>query len=128
MSVNRTQGQPPDPIRFAKLLAKIQNHLGRTSSLVGIANLLGPSAKQHFEARDVALARLEHMASKLLTEMEEWRIRREQTFEEKERGLEEKYRKKEDELQSTAIKETTVRQLARNCQVFGVTSCPGSST
>jgi hypothetical protein len=26
------------------------------------------------------------------------------------------------------LKKTTVRQLARNCQVFGVTSCPGSFT
>lgn len=90
-----------DPITFAKLTAAVQKHLGQTS-LLNIGNLLGPAATQHFEAREIALARLEKMASGLLEEMEEGRKRREQEFGAKEQALEAKIEQKQRELEEAA--------------------------
>jgi ABC-type multidrug transport system fused ATPase/permease subunit len=90
-----------EPVQFAKFVAAVQKHLGQTS-LLNIGNLLGPAATQHFEARAVALARLEKVASNLLEEMEEARKRREQEFQEKERALGEKYEQKQRELEAAA--------------------------
>jgi molybdenum-dependent DNA-binding transcriptional regulator ModE len=107
VTVNRPQqNQERDAVRFAKLIASVQKHLGKTSSLLGVANLLGPSVKQHFEAREIALARLEKAASDMLVEMEEGRKRREKELQEKERVLEAKYQHNEQELQATATQKT----------------------
>jgi hypothetical protein len=99
VSVQRNQNA--DPVEFAKLVAAVQRHLGQTS-LLNIGNLLGPAATQHFEAREIALARLEKTASNLLEEMEEARRRREQEFEVKERALDAKVEQKQLELEEAA--------------------------
>jgi hypothetical protein len=90
-----------DPITTAKLIAAVQKHLGQTS-LLNIGNLLGPAATQHFEAREIALARLEKTASGLLEEMEEARKRREQEFQAKEQALEAKIEQKQRTLEEAA--------------------------
>ena len=58
-----------DQVQVARLIAAVQKHLNVTS-LFNIGNLLGPAATQHFEAREIALARLETIAANLLEEME----------------------------------------------------------
>jgi hypothetical protein len=88
-------------IVFAKLVASVQKHLGQ-SSLLSIGNLLGPTARQHFEAREIALARLERMSSALLEEMESARKRREEEFEVKEKALEAKLEARQREIDATA--------------------------
>lgn len=101
VSVNpRSQGEP---VEFAKLIAAVQKHLG-VNSLLNIGNLLGPAATQHFEAREIALARLEKMSANLLEEMEEGRKRRDQEFEAKERELASRFEqsRKEQEAATTA--------------------------
>lgn len=90
-----------DTIQFAKLVAAAQTHLGQ-NSLLNIGNLLGPAATLHFEAREIALARLEKTASGLLEEMEEARKRREQEFEAKERALETRSEQKQRDLEEGA--------------------------
>jgi hypothetical protein len=82
-----------DPLQFAKCVASVQKHFGR-STLNDIAYLLGPATRQHFEAREVALTRLEKMAAVLLEEMEQARKRREEEFRQKETELKESYRPK----------------------------------
>ena len=98
------QNQREELLRFAKFVAVVQEHLGEVSSnAIGIANLLGPSVKEHFEAREIALARLEKLGSVMLGEMEDARKRRELEFEEEGKTAAElKYQQKEQELQ-TAI-------------------------
>lgn len=103
VTVNRPD-QPSGPqevLRFAQLIATVQRHLGRASSLVGVASLLGPGAREHFEAREAALDRLERLANDVLVEMEEGRRRRDRELQEKEKALEEKFQQKEQELQAT---------------------------
>jgi hypothetical protein len=90
-----------DQVTFAKLVASVQKHLGQ-SSLLNIGNLLGPAATHHFEAREIALARLETMSSTLLEEMEAARKRREQEFEAKEKALEAKVEQRQRELEKAA--------------------------
>jgi hypothetical protein len=104
VTVNRPN-QQQDPLRFAKLMAAIQKHLHKTTSLMGVADLLGPSAKEHFQAREIALARLEKMGSDMLLEMEQARKRREQEFGEKEKGLKETNRQRERELDAAIAKQ-----------------------
>lgn len=90
---------------FAKLVAAAQRNLGM-NSLLNIGNLLGPTATQHFEAREAALARLETLSSNLLVEMEDARKRREAAFFNKEQLLEARLEKKQSDLN----KALTVRQ------------------
>jgi hypothetical protein len=94
---------PPDQMRVARLTAALQKHLGQ-SSVLNMGNLLGPGAKQHFEAREIALTRLEKMAADMLSEMEEVRNHRELQFEAKERALEEKLQRSGAELEEKAQK------------------------
>jgi hypothetical protein len=99
VSVNRNDRT--DPVEFARFVAAVQKNLGQTN-LLNIGNLLGPAATQHFEAREIALARLEKTASGLLDEMEEARKRREQEFQAKERALEAKVEQRQRELEEAA--------------------------
>jgi ABC-type multidrug transport system fused ATPase/permease subunit len=99
VSVNRPDRA--DQVTFAKLVATVQKHLGQ-SSLLNIGNLLGPAATQHFEAREIALARLEKMSATLLEEMEVARKRREQEYEAKEKALEARIEQKGRELDEAA--------------------------
>lgn len=87
------------PIQFAKLVANLQKLLGQTS-LTAVGNLLGPGAKEHFEAREVALARLEKMAANLMQEMESTRKQREQELDAKEQTLKKRYDQKLAELET----------------------------
>jgi hypothetical protein len=108
VTVNRLDNQRlelAELCQFTKLIAVVQKHLNKLSPIVGVANLLGPEAKKHFEAREIALAHLETIASNMLKEMEEARKRREAEFHEREKGLEEKYKQKEQELQATFAKQ-----------------------
>lgn len=96
------QGQnKPSPSQFAKFAAAVQKHLGQTS-LLSVGNLLGPAATQHFEAREIALARLEKLAATLLGEMEEARKQRERDADAKAKALEERYEQKHAEMESRA--------------------------
>lgn len=99
VSVN-PRGQA-DPTEFAKLIAAVQRVTG-ASSLLNVGNLLGPAATQHFEAREIALARLEKMAAGLLEEMEEGRRRRDREFEAKSRELEARLEQSRQELEAAA--------------------------
>lgn len=99
--VNINRPDRADQVAFAKLVASVQKHLGH-SSLLNIGNLLGPAATQHFEAREIALARLEHMSSKLLDEMESARKRRDQEYEAKDKALEARIEQKQRELEEAA--------------------------
>lgn len=99
VSINRPNHV--NSVTFAKLVASVQKHLGQ-SSLLNIGNLLGPAATHHFEAREIALARLETMSSTLLQEMESARKRREEEFEAKEKALEAKIEQKQNEIEATA--------------------------
>lgn len=99
--VTITRPDRVDLVTFAKLVASVQKHLGQ-SSLLNIGNLLGPAATHHFEAREIALARLEKMSSTLLEEMEVARKRREQEFEAKEKALEAKVEQRQRELEEAA--------------------------
>ena len=86
---------------FAKVIATIQMTF-RTSSFNEFKNLLGPDTAKHFEARDIALAKLEEMTSKLLVEMEDNRKSREQEFQAKERELNDQIEKRRSELEDQA--------------------------
>ena len=98
------QGQPSQNLtQFAKFAAVVQRHLGQTS-LLNIGNLLGPAATQHFEAREIALARLEQLAANLLGEMEKSRQKREQETEEKRKALEEQFQRRHIELEAQTKK------------------------
>jgi hypothetical protein len=99
--VSISRNQQTDVVDFVKFAAVVQKCLGQTS-ILNIGNLLGPAATQHFEAREIALARLERMSSTLLQEMEEARKRREQEFEAKENSLNVKIEQKHHELDEVA--------------------------
>ena len=99
VTVNRPDNS--DPLTHTKLVAAVQKHLGATN-LLNVGNLLGPAATQHFEAREIALARLEKMASEVLEEMEAARKRREEEFGAKERALEGKFDQKHREHDEAA--------------------------
>lgn len=88
VTVNRPDNS--DPLIHTKLVAVVQKHLGATN-LLNVGNLLGPAAPQHFEAREIALARLEKMTSEVLEEMEAARKRCDEEFGAKERALEGKF-------------------------------------
>ncbi len=91
--------QDNQPVQFAKLVACVQKHLGQTS-LTTVGNLLGPGVKEHFEAREVALARLEKTAANLMGEMENTRKQREQELDAKEQVLKGRYDQKAAELET----------------------------
>lgn len=95
VSVNRPDRM--DQVQFAQLVAVVQRHL-KPSGVLDIGNLLGPATTKHFEAREIALARLEEMASNLLNEMETARREREREFHNKERELNEQYERRRAEL------------------------------
>ena len=88
-----------EPLELAKLASAAQKYLGVTSLNV-VGNILGPAAAQHFEAREVALARLEKLAANLLCEMEDVRKVREAETAAKEKSLNEQYQAKNDELEA----------------------------
>jgi hypothetical protein len=95
--VTVNSGQQKDAVQFAKLCAVAQKHLG-ASSLSNLSNLLGPEAQKHFEAREVALAKLEKLTATLLQDVENARQHREKELLEKERMLEEKYERRRSDL------------------------------
>ncbi len=99
VSVNRPDNA--DHLQIAKLVAALQKHLGQTS-IFNVGNLLGPAATQHFEAREIALARLEQLSANLLGEMEEARKRREREYDAKEKALEERIEQRVAELEAQA--------------------------
>ncbi len=96
-TVSVNGGQGPEPV--AKLAAIAQKHL-QTKSLLGIGSALGEEARQHFQAREIALAKLEKMAADLMQEMEEVRKRREDEYQSKVQTLENRVEKERQELQS----------------------------
>lgn len=99
VSVNRPDNA--DHLQIAKLVAALQKHLGQTS-ILNVGNLLGPAATQHFEAREIALTRLEQLSANLLGEMEEARKRREREYDAKEKALEERIEQRVTELEAQA--------------------------
>lgn len=99
VTVNRPDNA--DHLQIAKLVAALQKHLGQTS-ILNVGNLLGPAATQHFEAREIALARLEQLSANLLGEMEEARKRREQEYDAKEKALAERFEQRVAELEAQA--------------------------
>jgi hypothetical protein len=96
--VTVNHGQQKDAVQFAKLCAAAQKHLGATS-LSNLSNLLGPEAQRHFEAREVALAKLEKLTATLLQDVENARQQREKEFREKEEALEKKHEKRLTDLE-----------------------------
>ncbi|MEX1027787.1 MAG: hypothetical protein WD049_07245 [Candidatus Paceibacterota bacterium] len=96
--VTVSPGQQKDGVQFAKVCAAAQTHLGATS-LSNLSNLLGPEAQRHFEAREVALAKLEKLVATLLTDVERARHDRDKEFQEKEESLEHKFENKQQELE-----------------------------
>lgn len=90
-----------DQVQFAKLVAVVQRSL-KPGGVFDIGNLLGPAATKHFEAREIALARLETTASNLLGEMETARREREREFQAKERELNDLHEKRRAELEDQA--------------------------
>ena len=97
------------------LSLRFQKHL-RHTSLHNISYALGPAATKHFEAREIALARLENTQSALLEEMEQARIRREQAFEAKEQALEDKFAEKQHALEAE-IKARKEQQDSRETEL-----------
>ncbi len=97
--VTVSPGNQKDAVQFAKLCAAAQTHLG-ASSLSNLSNLLGPEAQKHFEAREVALAKLEKLTATLLQDVEKARQERDREFQGKEAALEEKYEQRLAELES----------------------------
>lgn len=97
--VTVSPGNQKDAVQFATLCAAAQTHLG-ASSLSNLSNLLGPEAQKHFEAREVALAKLEKLTATLLQDVEKARQERDREFHAKETALEEKYEQRLAELDS----------------------------
>lgn len=103
-------GQQTDAVQFAKFCASAQKHLG-ASSLNNLSNLLGPETMRHFEAREVALAKLEKLTATLLQDVETTRQERDREFHAKEKALEEKYEKRLSELdQQYEVQEKTIQE------------------
>lgn len=78
-------------LKLAKIASAVQRHIRVASTLASVGDLLGPSVREHFEARDVALSRLESLVSQATVQMEEARIRVEQELRTRERELEAKF-------------------------------------
>lgn len=100
VTVSVNQNEANSPFVLARLAASVQKRLEQTS-LISIGNLLGPSVKEHFEAREIALARLEKTASNLMVEMEQARKRREEELDAKEQELKERFDRRTAELEVT---------------------------
>lgn len=96
VSVNRPDNA--NQLQVAKIVAAVQKHLGETS-ILNVGNLLGPAATQHFEAREIALARLEKLSASVLEEMEEARKQREKAYHAKQETLAEQFKKRSTELE-----------------------------
>jgi len=88
------------PSNFFKIAATFQKYLGYANQM-SIGDLLGPGDSLHFEAREVALTRLETTASNLLVEMERVRKKRDEELETKEKSLEAKFDRKHQELEES---------------------------
>jgi hypothetical protein len=97
--VTVSAGNQKDAVQFAMFCAAAQKHLG-ASSLSNLSNLLGPEAQRHFEAREIALSKLEKLTATLLQDVEKSRQEREREFHVKETSLEEKYEQRLAELDS----------------------------
>ena len=94
---------PLDVLMFTKLVASVQKYLGQKSFL-NIGTFLGEATTKHFEAREIALARLERMSSTMLQEMEDARKARELEFVEKEKNLQEQFDAKQLEFETLSKK------------------------
>lgn len=89
--------QQKDHFAFVRLCAAAQKYLG-ASSLSNLGNLLGPEAQKHFEAREIALAKLEKLTATLLLDTEKARQDRDREFQAKEKALEDKFEQRQSEL------------------------------
>lgn len=98
VSVTPNNQQQPHPSSVAQLIAHAQQHLGRFS-VNALSSYLGEDAQRHFEARDVALARLEQLVASLTHDLEEARVASEQSLTEKEKHLEDRFDAREVRLE-----------------------------
>lgn len=113
VSVSPRSEPRPQPHEFSRLVGFAQKHLGRFS-VNALSSYLGEDAKRHFEARDVALARLEQLVAKLTFDLEEARKAKDAEVAAKEKRLEDKYQAKDAELDATAKqRESEVDQRKR---------------
>lgn len=94
------------PEEFSRLVGFAQQYLGQ-SPINALQTFLGEDAKRHFDAREVALARLETMVAKLTYDLEDARKAREVEFQAKEalllnhrKEVDEKFTIKSQELES----------------------------
>lgn len=84
----------------ARLLSFVQQSLGKFS-ISGLGVYLGEESQKHFEARDIALARLEELATRLTRDLETSRQQQQQSLQAKEQELEKRFQTKEQDLKNS---------------------------
>lgn len=104
VDVNSNQDEK-DHRKFSRLVAFAQGHLERIS-VNALNSYLGEDARRHFEARDIALARLETFVAQLTRELEDTRARRDREFDQKEKALESKFDERQQRLELVAQQRT----------------------
>lgn len=83
--------------KLSQLVASVQEAFGHLP-IASLGSFLGESAKQHFEARDVALARLESLVAKYVGDLEDARKRHDADVTKKQQELESTFHAKDAEL------------------------------
>lgn len=87
-----------DFVQVAQLIGKAQAYFGKFS-ITGLRSYLGDEAKSHFEARDIALARLETLVVRLTERLEEQRRNLVSEHETKAQQLEQSFQKRQATLE-----------------------------
>ena len=80
--------------RLGLLVSFVQTAFGRLPT-TSLADFVGESARQHFEARDTALARLESLVAKYTGDLEDARKRQDDILVQKQQGLDADFKSKE---------------------------------
>ena len=80
--------------KLSQLVASVQEAFGHLP-IASLGSFLGESAKQHFEARDVALARLESLVAKYVGDLEDARKRHDADVTKKQQELESTFHAKD---------------------------------
>ncbi len=95
--------KPNEP--YTRLIAASQKHLHRFS-ISGLGTFLGEDAQRHYQERDAALAQMQHLITDSNKRVNERIQEYEDAYLEKQKLLEQEYRKKKEEQDDSTAKES----------------------